>query len=105
MLLVAAGARTSFFPAAVSAGSITGQALSACARGWSVTASAAAGRRGSAPPLPRILQVSFQHYRNQQDRESSSGPPTPPAGSLLLAKLLPAAKTQPANRTGPAKRV
>lgn len=66
MLLIAAEARTSFFPAAVGAGSITGQALPAGASGRPGPA-AGAPRRGSASPLPRSLRVPFQHRRHDEE--------------------------------------
>lgn len=62
MLVVAAGARTSFFPTAVSAGSITGQGLPTA---WACS-------RGSASSL--ALRVPFQHrgHANRQLRLTAS---------------------------------
>lgn len=70
MVLVAAGAWTSFFPAADGAGLSTGQVLSAIVRRSSVVAAAAAGR-GSAPLLHRSLWVPLQHRRHQEDGAGS----------------------------------
>lgn len=67
MLLVAAGARTSFFPAAVS---ITGQTLPAGVRRRS-GAAAGAARRGSTSPFPRSLRDSLEHRRHFEDRATS----------------------------------
>lgn len=68
MLLVAARAGASVFPAAV-AGSITGQALPDVSRRCSGSTAAAASRT-SASPLPRSLRVSLQHRRHEEDRAS-----------------------------------
>lgn len=61
MLLVTAGARTSFFPAAVS---ITGQTLAPGLR----RRSGAAACRGSTPALPRSLRHPLEHRRHREDR-------------------------------------